>query len=506
MVGTMLESATRTATSRARRRVGLALALAGASLIAAVPGYADSGAAAPAPDAVTIGVDVTEAAPADGAAKAVAVGIPVDRAQGPQKVPAGKRVVAYSVALPPAADGATTTLRVRGVAALSRCNANDHLPGAGTGRGSLHSPCEDEQAYKPPFSPRGYDESEMYGERPNLPGDQGYAPSVAGRLFLAESPAGTPGDRAIGPWRTRKCPKRTHHCPITIETTVPGVGAAKPLYLNLVVVAFHPQARVDSSGGAELSKDIVELEADCAGADASAGGDYNPDSPGDAGKDPFDDNAFCDPVRETQAEHSKAGQLTVVRAGESYPAPTPLVQSAPLVDRLPVSTIVKGVPQLQVVFSARIEGASPGDVIEARSELSVKNDPQNGSYEFDHLVGSYVLLTSSPTERRWVEQTDNPFDRMITSIFGRNCFGAQGCSTATGNAILKTGAVAVPPGAPAESEMYVNVVANAIDKAAKDAFHGKKNAKITAGELKVACLPRSSGPSGDTPCRVEPAG
>jgi hypothetical protein len=241
--------------------------------------------------------------------------------------------VVYSVQVNVPAPG--EYMLVRGEVLMSKCNEPDTLAGGGQGQGDTGSPCEP----LPDNQPYGYD------------------PDVHAKIVVGPTPTSTAG----GSWTTRTCTKERHHCPLALSEPI-GVGPGTH-YVNLVVSADDPQRRPD---------DVVELEADCAGAAR-----------------PYDD---CHPAGGfTELFDGSHGKLDVVRFGAGRTANMPAVTDASRnVTSLPDSQTTAD-PK-RVVYSVPVS-LGAGDLIDVDAELRTAPAGPTGN----PLVSAAVIIADSPT-------------------------------------------------------------------------------------------------------------
>jgi hypothetical protein len=376
---------------------------------------------------VKAGVDTSERG------GAVSSGIPISSSLS--KALNNSKVV-YSVHAPGLDPGETLHFDVS--PHVSRCNEADTRPGNRAGQGALHSPCEDMNHVNRPVGT-------------TYP----YNPNVEARLYRASSPTvtGHNSGSAVIADVTDICSQFQHHCPLQLQARRSDLAAnASKEYLNIEVFAWTGSGKRDPD-------DVVELSGDCAETVPGAGGDYDPPGPDVCDPLPLDEADAQKPLEETK------GQLGLVRRGPSHPAPV-VTMSQNINQQLIEIDDGQNGAQPEVVYTRAVQHLDPGDVIRVDTDnLHVKDDPNNGNYQFDHAVHSWWILTDAARNTR-------PTSRWISPQNNKNCRynGGDGC------VIRQLGSVTVPPGVGSNSTMRVNLVVRATDTAARGL--GQKNAKV----------------------------
>jgi hypothetical protein len=387
--------------------------------IAATPSSSSALAREPQRDQVTLGFDKAERG------RRVSVGVPVSRAGHAHD--SEPRVV-YSVRLPGLRR--SQKLRIRGIAAITRCDQSDQRLGGGAHEGTLHSPCE---SIRHPYS---------------VPGGGQYDPRVAARAFIGFGPSDLRDP--VGHWDVQPCTTALHHCPLEVSAKVDHPPRAHDMWLNLAVASFSPDARVGSRG---QSVDVVELDGDC------KHHDFNPAS------------GYCKPVL-TSASSNTQGELTAIRFGSSR-KPTRPRTTRKLINRqirVQGSRRSSSATRPRIVLRQRLRHLSPGDVVDAKASFHLRDDPGDG-YVFRHEVSGLMFLSADPTA---IHPRTSSGSRWLAASARTNCPHSSGCE------IEKVGAATVPEEAP--KTMWVTYVGSARDSGG---LNGAPT-DITGGTLRAA--------------------
>jgi hypothetical protein len=363
---------------------------------------------------------------------AIEAGIPIGN-----DARSAKPVVVYSVPLSNVSPN--ETLRIEGQVSLSRCNNTDVPTGGGPGAGDDGSPCETHKSY-------------------------GYEPHIQARLVLRDGHGAVVLDTM-----DYVCTLELHHCPLIVTAHKTGLNVAHGS-IDVEVIAY-------TSPGDHPSNDVVELEGEC---DHDR---YNPCHPG-----PQSAADEQKPGNETQ------GQLTVVRSTAAAAAKS-IHGSAPIHDRIPITTASDHSGGPTLLFSQKLEHLRPGDVIEASATVGGKNDPKNAPYKFDHFFGSWIFLTSSPTDTRPM----GPGARWISPFDGKNCDTGVPGGTCKRDQV---GAALVPADVAPGATMYVNVAGWAIEKGPHSQGISGKILDVPATPVPSFYVLCTSTPrtKGDAPC------
>lgn len=231
-----------------------------------------------------------------------------------------------------------------------------------------------------------------------------YAPTIRYHLIYGSTANDTSGN-AITPWNNVVCNEGKHHCPFTIRDVNFDVPLDSSMrYVNLVVAADNSAA-----GGGDR---VVVEEAD------------------------------------GPADH---GRLSVFRLGQNRKsigqpsAAGNVVDDTRDVNDLPIS-VVRGNVDYKVVYSRQLTNLNAGDFLDVRGDLHVTNGQ---AYNYDPLVGAYIILAKQPTDEQADPANGEPF---VTTKNGQNCTD----HTNNGCTLQKAGGVRIPDNA--NSTMYLNLI------------------------------------------------
>jgi hypothetical protein len=307
-------------------------------------------------------------------------------------------------------------LQLRAVVAVSRCNNTDTPPGHGAGSGDAGSPCETMTNRVQGGTHYTYN----------------YAPTIEARAIW--KPTGKP----LVAWTGYHCNTAIHHCPIVLEADDLDVGK-----YTTGNVAVEVRAYADP-GDSWMAGDIMELEGDCQN----------------------DDYGHCanhEITGDEQNTHTRQdatqGQLTIVHEPA---AGMPHHDATETTLRTAMIGIFTGYynkcnvqhPRPQVVMQRQIDPTKlhAGDILQAETTFAVQDDPANGTYNFNHYVGAWIILTNGPGD---IYPT-GPGSRWISPMTGKNCEN----DPCTKHMI---GAVSVGSDLPA-TPMYISVLGEAIEQ------------------------------------------
>jgi hypothetical protein len=245
----------------------------------------------------------------------------------------------------------------------------------------------------------------------------------------------------------RVCSHALHHCPLTVRlNNLTGLGNGGGNYVNLEMTAW-----TDSSN--HQFGDMVELEGDC------TNGSY----------------VGCTPDQNDDQQSRSKGQLSVVRKGSTYTVGPSNSDNFSSNGTDPVTQTFVDINSSERVYSKRITGLEPGDVIEADGSMTMDGT----NIGFDHDVGGWWLLaktngaTSAGSGERYVSADNN-----------RNCLNYDGTSDGVCNT-RQVGAVTVPSGA--NSTMYMTYVARA-----QDTNISTGRVQLSSGSFNLTCDPEFS--------------
>jgi hypothetical protein len=267
-----------------------------------------------------------------------------------------------------------------------------------------------------------------------------------------------------------------HRCGMlyTSARFAPGKSPPRPAYFNLFVSAYSPQVELDASGS---PKDILELKADCAKSHNGKQYVYTPCVPTHAS------------VRRGEVA-SISGQLSIARVGPRTRPPARQRFAVPSPTRVPIGSAAA--TRASIVRSVRLKGLRAGDVVDARGVVTAKNDPGNGSFRFQHWVGSEILLTQH--RHATALRGNDPFGEWITPLTGQNCIDPtrprlqSPCSDTGPATFAKGGVVAIPHGYNRRT-MYVNFIVVALASASQPAPPGGAWLDLVSpSALDVGCL------------------
>jgi hypothetical protein len=419
---------------------------------------------------VTAGFDRTEDP------ESVATGVPV----APRTSPGGPlSVVDYSVRVENLSSNSVERVLTRGIADLSTCqNPADY--GNPHGITDYNNPC---QQY---FGAGGrYPHHTPYAAK-NSP-RQEYVPTIAAKVTMTSAPTGDPSrGTVVVPWRSAPCSNHMHRCGMlyTSANFAPGINPPRPAYFNLFVSAYSPEVELDANNN---PKDVLELKADCA-INGNNQYVYTP----------------CVPTHDNirrGAVASISGQLSIARLGQSYTLPSAGQFVIPSTTRVPISSA--DATRAIIVKRVRLTGLHAGDVVDARGVVAAKNDPSNGGFQFQHWVGSEILLTQHRNARALHYRGRDPYGEWITPLTGQNCVNPnlpplQSPCIDTGPATFeKGGVVSVPDGYDGRT-MYVNFIVVALASSSQPAPQsGAWLDLVSPSELDVACMDDRGGLCGE---------
>lgn len=320
--------------------------------------------------------------------------------------------------------GASDKLQLRAVVSLSRCNETDTPVGHGAGSGDKGSPCE----------------TMMHRVRAGTHYTYGYAPTFEARAIWK------PNGKQIVGWTSLTCDTKTHHCPIVLDANnvtgagdlgVP-VGGAKT---GNVVVEVRAYAQ---PGDGWMAGDIAELEGDC------VGDDY--------GHCAGNEITFDEQDTHTRQDATQ-GQLTLVHETAAGPPHQDVTETALHAGQIQIFTgyfdkcnVAHPKPQVVLQRAVDVSKLAAGDVLQAETTFDAADDPGNG-YNFDHYLGTWIILTSGPGD---IYPT-GAGSRWISPMTGENCT-TDPCTK------HMNGAVKLGADLPASGTMYINVLAEAIQQ------------------------------------------
>jgi hypothetical protein len=375
-------------------------------------------------------------------------------------------------------------LRIRTVAAMSRCNDADVNNNAGGGE--INSPCERLQGTS-------------YQVDASNPG--GYNPYIAARTFLATSDGATVGHN-FDTWQTEHCTQEKHHCQIVFTTDITRddlshiSGLGNYLFINMKVAAWSQDAsKVTTTDG--LPRDRVELEADCLG----------------------DDFGNCPPYHDRLEDLSGANQLSVIRLGpdrgdqddwtssktntnrlpgrlnvstedcnrsdrhnppnKCYVPPTPPDTTGTFLQDCTATLNTNCTPHPISLVSTQLDGLHANDVIDVPEASITVQDWLGDTYNFNHLVEGRILLTSDGPDAWHVMRSG---DRYLSPKGGENC--NDGSPSCPQTVVTKVGAATVPSGHPT---MWVNYIGDAVDLFGVAGGSVPKNILVPQVTMTVTC-------------------
>jgi hypothetical protein len=251
----------------------------------------------------------------------------------------------------------------------------------------------------------------------------------------------------------RVCSHLLHHCPLTLKLNgITGWGNAWGNYINVQMTAW-----TDSPN--HQSGDMLELEGEC-----TNGTGYG----------------NCTPHPNDDQQSKSQGQLSVVRKGSTYAAG--LSNSDSFSSSGPDVVTQTNVPinGTERVYSRRITGLEPGDVIEADGSMRVDGRNLGGTnVDFDHAVFGWWLLAKTS----WGKVAGSG-ERYVSANNARNCLDYDGTSRGLCTT-RQVGAVTVPSGA--NPTMYLNYVAGA-----RDQTMSWGRVQLSNGSFDLACDPELS--------------
>jgi hypothetical protein len=418
----------------------------------------------PSPRQVTTDYDRTEFPPT------VASGIPV----APRSTPGGSTYSRLAYSIHAHRIARPETILARGTVYLSSCITSD---------------------INPPPPPIGYDHNpcthyyaDVHPNRtPYTDASGSYVPDIGVKVTMTGAPTHHPAQGTdITGWSTSACSIGMHRCVLSARDSKPLHGLTPPqsAYFNLIVSAYDPHAPVDSN---RQPKDVIELNADCA-TDASGRQDYNPCKP------LAPRLTDCAPFLAVCVE---GGQLSIARVGRHRSLPPFTSHYVPADDAqcpsyatpgegkcVRISTTGASRGTGYVVRTARLTSLHPGDVIDANGIVEAAPDPGNGPlppcaacesdgsnypggvYEFNHFIGSQILLTDNPGAPKL--SGAGPYGEWLTPHNGTNCrVGRHDCTIHSPITFTKPSVVSVPAGYDGRT-MYVNLIANATDPGVRD--------------------------------------
>jgi excisionase family DNA binding protein len=439
----------------------------------------------PSPSQVTTGYDRTEFPPT------VASGIPV----APRSTPGGSTYSRLVYSIRAHSVTSAETILARGTVYLSSCISSDINPPPPP-LGNAHNPCTH---YYADVHPNRTPYSDASGS---------YVPDIGVKVTMTGAPTQDPTRGAeITGWSTSPCNVGMHRCVLSARNSKPmrGLTPLQPAYFNLIVSAYDPHAPVDDNRN---PKDVIELNADCA-KDAAGRQDYKPCKPLAPGL--TDCTGFL-------AVCAEGGQLSIAREGRYRSLPPLTPHYLPANDAqcpsyatpgkgkcVRISTTQASRGRGYVVRTARLTSLHPGDVIDAYGIVEAAPDPANdrlppctacepdgrnypgGAYEFNHFIGSQILLTDTPGATKL--RGAGPYGEWITPHNGTNCIvGRHDCRIYSPITFTKPSVVSVPAAYDGRT-MYVNLIANATDPGVRD----DSNNRVPDRYAIVDILPGSNG-------------